>query len=173
MPKIDAILVAERKLAILEDTLLNGLREERALLASQLAHLDQKIEEHLAPVNALLEAAREAQRRTLTKWVGDGHSMTRYVLLPGDGATDKCWDARAWLRIMKHGGDVRANERWWWTLDIHHSDVHGYCQFTLDPRQKSPTALAPSVEAMMRAADEALLAEGFTLTDLEPAGFKP
>jgi len=172
MPKIPALLEAERKLALLEDVALDVLRTERAALVAQLAHLDEEIASTLAPVQAILDAAKEQQRWTLGKWVqSEGHaSYSRYVVRTDDAPTDACWDNRAWLRVMKHGSD-REDGPWLWTLDIKPHNYQ-YKQITLDPRKKNPSAPRPTPESMLLAADEALREAGFYLIDYTPKEFK-
>lgn len=103
MPKIPALVEAEKRLAALEKTLA-PLHERRAQLLNQLNNIHKQIDTLHGPVQALIKVAREEQARTLTRWIGAKGSVTRYVVR-AEGPTDKCWDSRAWLRLMCHFRD--------------------------------------------------------------------
>lgn len=166
MPKIPSVLAAEAALSSAVEAVA-PLSVEWSMLTNKAEKLNRRIQKALAPHEKELEEANEEQNRTLTRWVprADGQSYTRYALRT-KGPSRPCWDSRAWLRLMTHEGlsGRGGTQRRLWTLDI---GVGAWEQIVLDPRDKKPSAPAPDSQEMLKAADAALVARKFILTDLD------
>ena len=165
MPKVQALIDAEAALAAVETTIA-PLREKHAQFHAQLAWLDAEINAKTAEAREQVERAKVLQSVSLTKWVMDpgrttaDPSFQRFVLRADGRPSDQRLDSRAWLRRVCHDSDWPSLRRWRWTLSARN-------QVIIDPCEKDPSAPAPSIEAMIAAADAVLVAQGFILTDME------
>ena len=154
MPRIPELEVALRRHDEYWKSIAR-LVEERDQVARRLAVLRNRIYEEMAQFEQAVEAARDLQALTLTRWVERCSGQFHRYQLQSGGPTDFTRDGQAWLR----GRMMDAGRRWYLLYRVLDDDVQSEMDIEALLEKKG---LPITIENLKAEADA-----GWRLTDLD------